>query len=78
MNQARRALILADPHAKTVAEIATDHGFWEFGRFAVRYQHLFGEAPSVTLHRPPEIASRSPGALVGARNIIDNNSSLRL
>ena len=54
MHQTRRALALADPHAKTVTEIAASHGFWEFGRFAVTYQQLFGEAPSVTLRRQPD------------------------
>jgi len=61
MHQTRRALILADPRAKTVTEIAANHGFWEFGRFAVTYQQLFGEAPSVTLRRPPD-DRRSNGA----------------
>jgi AraC-like DNA-binding protein len=61
MDQTRRALILADPRAKTVTEIAANHGFWEFGRFAVTYKQLFGEAPSVTLRRPPE-DRRSNGA----------------
>jgi hypothetical protein len=61
MDQTRRALILADPRAKTVTEIAANHGFWEFGRFAVTYQQLFGEAPSVTLRRPPD-DRRSNGA----------------
>jgi AraC-like DNA-binding protein len=54
MDQTRRALILADPRAKTVTEIAASHGFWEFGRFAVTYQQLFGEAPSTTLRRLPD------------------------
>jgi AraC-like DNA-binding protein len=54
MDQTRRALILADPRAMTVTEIAANHGFWEFGRFAVTYQQLFDEAPSVTLRRPPD------------------------
>jgi len=45
----RRALQHADPHATTVTEIATRHGFWEFGRLSVQYKSLFGETPSATL-----------------------------
>ena len=51
MHQVRRALALADATAKTVTGIATDHGFWELGRFSVAYRKLFGESPSATLHR---------------------------
>jgi transcriptional regulator GlxA family with amidase domain len=61
MDQARRALTLADPSAMTVAAVAANHGFWEFGRFAVAYRQLFGEVPSVTLRRPPD-DRRSNGA----------------
>jgi transcriptional regulator GlxA family with amidase domain len=54
MHLVRRALLLAHPSEKTVARIATDQGFWEFGRFSVAYRALFGESPSETLRRPPE------------------------
>jgi AraC-like DNA-binding protein len=54
MHLARRALLRADPLKSTVTRIATDHGFWELGRFAVVYRTLFGESPSETLRRPVE------------------------
>jgi len=52
MTLARRALLRADPMLRTVTEIATEHGFWELGRFSVEYRALFGEAPSMSLRRP--------------------------
>jgi len=54
MHQARRALVMATPEAETVTNIAMDHGFWELGRFAVKYKALFGERPSTSLHRPQD------------------------
>jgi AraC family ethanolamine operon transcriptional activator len=71
MNVVRRALSLADPTAKTVTEIANDHGFAELGRFAGAYRNLFGEAPSMTLRRMPDdrllanTVGRFPGRLAG-------------
>jgi AraC-like DNA-binding protein len=53
MNLVRPALLRADPAVATVTGIATDHGFWELGRFSVEYRALFGESPSATLRRPP-------------------------
>jgi AraC-like DNA-binding protein len=53
MHQARRALEETIAGETTVTEIATRFGFWHFGRFAGTYQSIFGERPSVTLHRPP-------------------------
>jgi AraC family transcriptional regulator, ethanolamine operon transcriptional activator len=32
-----------------VTNIATKHGFYELGRFSMRYRQLFGELPSETL-----------------------------
>jgi AraC-like DNA-binding protein len=51
MHLARRALVRATSSTATVTQIATDHGFWELGRFSVAYRVLFGETPSVTLNR---------------------------
>jgi AraC-like DNA-binding protein len=53
MHLARRALQRADPQQTTVTRTATDHGFWELGRFSVLYRSLFGETPGATLRRPP-------------------------
>jgi AraC-like DNA-binding protein len=52
MHLVRRALLRADCSATTVTRIATDHGFWELGRFSVAYRTLFDESPSESLRRP--------------------------
>jgi AraC-like DNA-binding protein len=54
MNLVRRALLRAVSSTTTVTRIATDHGFWELGRFSVNYRTMFGETPSVTLQRPQD------------------------
>jgi AraC-like DNA-binding protein len=51
LNRARVALRRADPSTASVAQIARNNQFLEFGRFAVTYRTIFGEPPSVTLHR---------------------------
>ena len=48
MHLVRRALLQADASTTTVTRIATDHGFWELGRFSVAYRNLFGEQPPAT------------------------------
>ena len=54
MHLVHRALLRADHSTKTVTQVATDHGFWELGRFSVAYRGLFGESPSDSLRRPSE------------------------
>jgi len=61
MNLVRRALTLGDPSGASVTVIATDHGFWELGQFAVAYRRLFGESPSVTLRQPAEFRAAAHG-----------------
>jgi len=51
MHLIRRALSESTPADTTITEIATRYGFWQFGRLAVEYKALFGEAPSTTLAR---------------------------
>jgi len=71
MHLVRRALSRADSSMATVTQIATDHGFWELGRFAVAYHALFGEPPSTTLRRGPqdrEAHLKRPSSLVPMLN----------
>lgn len=49
MEAVHQALETAQPGRDTVTRIATDHGFYELGRFAANYSSLFGERPSQTL-----------------------------
>lgn len=52
MHLFRRALRESTPAETTVTELGTRYGFWQFGRLAVEYRAIFGEAPSATLARP--------------------------
>jgi AraC-like DNA-binding protein len=49
MGMARQALREADPGVTRVTDVATEFGFLELGRFAVKYRQIFGETPSSTL-----------------------------
>jgi AraC-like DNA-binding protein len=57
MRLARRTLRFADPAITRVTDVATDLGFWELGRFAVKYRQIFGETPSATLRAAAGLAS---------------------
>jgi len=48
LQQARQALMA---RKVTVTEIATQFGFFQFGRFAGEYRKAFGECPSQTIKR---------------------------
>lgn len=50
LDRVHAALAAAKPSA-TVTDIATSFGFFELGRFSVRYRQQFGEKPSETLAR---------------------------
>ncbi len=51
LRRVHRRLRDADPNHTRVTDIATDHGFWELGRFSVKYRQVFGETPSETLRQ---------------------------
>ena len=62
----RRALSDAGTKPTTVTGVATEHGFYELGRFAATYREAFGEAPSETLRAAglksvPEQSSSTKG-----------------
>jgi len=59
LRAAHDALCAADPKTTTVTDVAMAHGFFELGRFAGRYRHAFGEAPSRTLRHQMVSASAS-------------------
>jgi len=54
------ALLAACPGTATVADIATQWGFCEFGRFAREYRQRFDEKPSMTLQRTAPAAPVAP------------------
>ena len=49
LNEARRALIAADPSDCSVTQIAMMNGISHLGRFSAEYRAYFGESPSETL-----------------------------
>jgi AraC family ethanolamine operon transcriptional activator len=50
---ARQRLLAGCQECASVSYIAMDLGFAHFGRFAARYERVFGELPSETLHPVP-------------------------
>jgi AraC family ethanolamine operon transcriptional activator len=64
LNQVRRSLQRTPVGSSSVTSVATQHGFYELGRFAGEYRALFGEAPSETLQkarlRPSRLRARWP------------------
>jgi len=51
LHRVRHVLRATSTQAESVTDVATRHGLYELGRFAVEYRALFGEPPSHTLYR---------------------------
>jgi AraC-like DNA-binding protein len=50
LTAARQRLLAGCRECVSISYVAMDLGFGHFGRFAARYQRVFGELPSETLH----------------------------
>ena len=51
LGAARSSILQSIGDSKTISEIAINHGFWHFSRFAEQYREMFGESPSETKSR---------------------------
>jgi transcriptional regulator GlxA family with amidase domain len=56
LRAAHAVLSAAEPGTTTVTDVAMTFGFFELGRFAGRYRHAYGDAPSRTLRHGSESA----------------------
>lgn len=59
LHRVREALIAGTQGTTTVSAVALDWGFWHFGEFSRAYRKCFGELPSETLRRRPELSGES-------------------
>lgn len=57
LHRVRQSLRLATHASTTVTKEALRWGFWHFGDFSRAYKDCFGELPSDTLRRPPDLGS---------------------
>jgi AraC-like DNA-binding protein len=48
-------LLVAEPGSTLVSTQALKWGFWHFGEFSLAYKQCFGESPSETLRRRPDV-----------------------
>jgi AraC family ethanolamine operon transcriptional activator len=58
LHELRRRLRDADADTANVTNLMAECGVWEFGRCAQRYRALFGELPSQTLKKKPNLVFR--------------------
>lgn len=75
---ARRHLLAADARTATVKGIALGHGFYQMGRFAIRYKALFGESPSESLQQPPVAPAGYLGLKSGSERRLPPRRVVRL
>lgn len=69
MQEARKALLAPNSGDVTVTQVAMRFGFFEIGRFAVKYRQTFGECPSATLRRSSTPTRASAGRDMPPRSV---------
>lgn len=68
MHAARRKLLAASKEEVKIGDVCKQLGFYNPGRFSVKYKQLFGESPSETLRTRPRSVSSVPKCVFNNHN----------
>jgi len=73
LHRVRQALLAGSHGTTTVSTEALNWGFWHFGEFSRAYRECFGELPSDTLRRKPDVPPLMPGIRPALRTTLGQN-----